>query len=106
MKITEADVIWFTKYHPAPTGVATVRVEWRKSNWERHYDERWMPAHSLGEWGQVETDTLEKKLLGMFILFNTIVVRDGGDPMETHKAFLKIDEYREAISPDAPGASA
>ena len=40
----------------------------------------------------------------MFILFNTLVVRDRIDPMAAHAAFLEIDEYRMAISHDAPGA--
>ena len=35
------------------------------------------------------------RLLGMFILFNTLVVRDR--PMAAHAAFLEIDEYRMAI---------
>ena len=40
----------------------------------------------------------------MFADFHTIVVRDGVDVQEAHKAFLEIDEYREVISPDIPGA--
>ena len=40
----------------------------------------------------------------MFILFNALVVRDRIDPKAAHAAFLEIDEYRMAISPDAPGA--
>jgi hypothetical protein len=42
----------------------------------------------------------------MFILFNTVTVRDGIDVKKAHKAFLQIDEYRAAISPDIPGAEA
>jgi hypothetical protein len=40
----------------------------------------------------------------MFILFNTVTARDGIDVQKACKAFLEIDEYRRAISPDAPGA--
>jgi hypothetical protein len=40
----------------------------------------------------------------MFILFNTPVVRDGINPKAAHAAFLEIDEYRMAISPEIPGA--
>ena len=47
-----------------------------------------------------ETD----RLLGMFILFNTLVFRDGINPKAAHAAFLEIDEYRMAISPEIPGA--
>ncbi len=40
----------------------------------------------------------------LFIDFHTMVVRDGIDPLAAHQEFLKIDEYRERISPDIPGA--
>lgn len=42
----------------------------------------------------------------MFTDFNTLVVRDGVDPLEAHRAFLKIDEYRLWIAPDQEGADA
>jgi hypothetical protein len=44
------------------------------------------------------------RLLSLFILFSTITVRDGIEVAKAHDAFLAIDEYRLAISPDAPGA--
>ena len=47
----------------------------------------------------------DRQLLAMFILFNTLTVRDGIDVGAAHRAFLGIDEYRETISPDAPGAA-
>jgi hypothetical protein len=40
----------------------------------------------------------------MFILFNTITVRDHVDVEAAHNAFLAIDEYRQTISPDTKGA--
>lgn len=42
----------------------------------------------------------ERVLTQVFVDFHTLVVRDGIDPQTAHKAFLKIDEYRAAISPD------
>jgi hypothetical protein len=39
----------------------------------------------------------------MFVLFNTLVIRDGIDPNRAHEAFLAIDEYRQTISPEIPG---
>jgi hypothetical protein len=45
-----------------------------------------------------------KSVAQVFIEFHTLVVRDGIDPQVAHKAFLVIDEYAEAISPDIPGA--
>ncbi|MEH3117107.1 MAG: hypothetical protein PGN25_05720 [Methylorubrum populi] len=46
-----------------------------------------------------------QRLAMLFIDFNTLVVRDGIDPKEAHRAFLVIDEYRDRISPDVPGAA-
>lgn len=64
-----------------------------------------MPATSLGMFGGHSTkDDPIKQLLAMFILFNTITVRDRVPVEVVHEAFLGIDEYRTAISPDAPGA--
>jgi hypothetical protein len=34
-----------------------------------------------------------------------MVVRDGIDPQELHRAFLETDEYRDHIAPDMEGAS-
>jgi hypothetical protein len=47
---------------------------------------------------------LEKVAL-MFIDFHTLVVRDGIDPQAAHREFLKIDEYRQRIAQDTPGAA-
>jgi len=64
----------------------------------------WSHVTSLGSLGQV--GSLVKQLLGMFILFNTVTMRDEIDVQKAHKAFLEIEEYRRAIAPDAPGAEA
>lgn len=40
----------------------------------------------------------------IFIEFNAIVVRDGIDAQDAHRAFLTIDEYRTHIAPDMSGA--
>jgi hypothetical protein len=45
-----------------------------------------------------------EQLVQLFIDFHTMIVRDGIDPQTAHREFLKIDEYRERISPDIPGA--
>jgi hypothetical protein len=37
--------------------------------------------------------------------FQALVVRDGMHPQAVHQAFLVIDEYREAISPDIESGS-
>jgi hypothetical protein len=96
MKIDEADVIWTPE-------TDQVRVEPHFSRWERTDGDRWMPAYALGEMGTHPRSKLDD-LLGMHILFNTIVVRDRVDVRAAHKAFLGIDEYRKTISPDTKGA--
>jgi hypothetical protein len=99
MKLTEADVIWTPSNAEAPN-CGAVRVERHKSGWQRTRGDLWMPAGALGECGQIDTKrSRERQLLAMFILFNTLVVRDGIDARRAHQAFLGIDEYRMAISP-------
>ncbi|UXN74485.1 hypothetical protein N8D56_04915 [Devosia sp. A8/3-2] len=46
----------------------------------------------------------DKGALMVFVDFHTLVVREGIAPEVAHGEFLKIDEYRELISPDIPGA--
>jgi hypothetical protein len=46
----------------------------------------------------------EQQVLQMFLDFHTIVVRDGIDPQDAHREFLKIREYRRRISPDISGS--
>jgi hypothetical protein len=101
MKITEADVVWV----PAIDGAGTIRVEQHGSGWQRTPGDRWMPAASLGEVGEYKTkDDPIKQLLAMFVLFNTVVVRDGIAVQAAHEAFLAIDDYTKSISPDINGA--
>lgn len=47
----------------------------------------------------------EKRLLFLFIAFNTLTVRDGMDPKVTHEAFLAIPEYRQVIWPERLGST-
>jgi hypothetical protein len=115
MKMKDADVIWtpmfaasVLKEYPglASPNAGDVRVERHLSGWQRTDGDRWMGATGLGEMGEVPTkDDPIKQLLAIFILFNTLVVRDGIDPLRAHAAFLAIDEYRRTISPDAPSAA-
>jgi hypothetical protein len=96
MKITDADVVWVPAgRHEAPT----IRVERHESNWQRTPDDRWMPAATAFDFGRKGDP-----LLSLFILFNTVTVRDGIDVQAAHRAFLAIDEYRKTISPDIEGA--
>ena len=50
--------------------------------------------------------SLDDKRLAYQLLFDfhSMVVRDGIDPMEAHKEFLKIRQYRECIALNIEGA--
>ena len=54
-------------------------------------------------WHEVDSRSTEMAFFIM-VAFNTCVVRDRINVDAAHKAFLKIDEYRQRISPDIPGA--
>src|SRR4051794_6540669 len=41
--------------------------------------------------------TDDERLLRLFVLFAIMTARDGVPPAEAHRAFLEIDEYREAM---------
>lgn len=48
--------------------------------------------------------TRDQRGLWIFVHFNMLVVRDGIDPQDAHRAFLKVKEYRQMISRDMEGA--
>jgi len=58
----------------------------------------WVYATEAGQSGA-------EQIAQVMIHFHTVVVRDGIDPKVAHAAFLGIDEYRAAISPDIEGAA-
>jgi hypothetical protein len=88
MKITEADIVWNTD---------SVRVERHGSGYELAPGDLWMPATGLGAYGFPAKNPV-RQLLEMFVLFNTLVVRDRVPVDTAHQAFLQIDEYRQAIA--------
>jgi hypothetical protein len=98
MRITDADVVWTPSHDSGP---GAIRVERHGSKWERTNGERWMPAARAFDFG-----SKGDPLLSLFILFNTVTVRDGVPVHDAHKAFLSIDEYATTISPDIEGAKA
>lgn len=55
-----------------------------------------------GVWREVRDMPRDAMIAHMFIRFHTCVVRDGIDPAAAHDEFLKIEEYRDVISPDCP----
>jgi hypothetical protein len=108
MKLEVADVIWTPEvdYNTDAPNRGAVRVERHSSGWRRTPGDRWMPAAHAFNYGHSTKGNPTKQLLSLFLLFNTLVIRDGIDAQAAHEAFLAIDEYRQTISPDAPGAEA
>jgi hypothetical protein len=104
MKASDADVVWVPRLpgewyekngRSAPDNEGSVRVERHLSGWKRTKGDRCRPAANLGYAGARNEMTAP---LSVFILFNTLVVRDGIDPEAAHRAFLDIDEYRQYVS--------
>lgn len=94
MKIEEAMIVW----NPGQEHQVDV-VKWP--------DRQRVGAGLRYSCGACDTEwheDAEKRLLLLFIHFNTLVVRDRISPLSAHRAFLKIDEYRRRISPDQEGA--
>ena len=48
-----------------------------------------------------EASDLRSRLI-LMVEFNHIVTRDKVDPLKAHRAFMKIDEYRDLMSEDMP----
>ena len=53
--------------------------------------------------GTIVPSNPDKELLGLFILFHTLVIREGVPFEKVYEAFLAIDEYREVMSINAVG---
>lgn len=68
----------------------------------------WSEAYGMTE-GACESEyhefTPEERAARVFMLFNKLVIRDKMDPLVVHEAFLAIDEYKDRLSIDTPGAS-
>lgn len=47
--------------------------------------------------------TEDQRQKALFIVFHTMVVRDGVDPQVAHEALMSIDEYRIMIADDISG---
>ena len=80
--------------------------DFERRDFRGRQDFRWMPVRkALGTGGLLpfgKKDVVFK--LSLFVLFNTLVVRDRIDPQAVHRSFLAIEEYRRTISPDMTGA--
>lgn len=69
--------------------------------------QRWSDAYAMTEGAcdaEIRKSSPIEQSLAVFMIFNKMVIRDGIDAEVAHEEFLKLDEYRERLSPDTPGA--
>jgi hypothetical protein len=96
MKAAEALIAWTPDSRDAVEVGPLLRAG--EADWTEPYDYTGGAAY-----------TTRRKMTGplatamVFIEFHTLVVRDGLDPQAVHREFLKIDEFRDHMSPDCPG---
>lgn len=79
-----------------PVGAVEVGLFPDKTRWTDRYE--FTDGCCMLDWKP------EDRVQQMFIVFHTLVVRDGIDPQRAHREFLKIAEYRRKISADIEGA--
>jgi hypothetical protein len=109
MKAKDALIVWTPVWR---TGYAATHGKVRVGPLLKEGDADWtrypVEYASSGGAGYIARRKMRpSQLLAMvFIDFHSMVVRDGIDPQEAHRAFLTIDEYRTHISPDIAGADA
>lgn len=103
MKANEAMIAWTPAWEHHADNPTKGKVEvgpWPdRTGWSDRYSMTvgacLMERHKAPEWQQIAM---------VFIDFHSVVVGYGIDPQEAHTAFLAIDEYRQRIAPDIPGA--
>ena len=97
---------WLTK-RPVPYPLVKCGSHPDRHGWSKPYEmsDGWLEGGGDVDekgWREVSDD---ERLLRLFIMFAIMTTRDGVPPAEAHKAFLEIDEYREALPLDARGAA-
>lgn len=53
-------------------------------------------------WSHNQEMTTAAQIRYLFAKAMTLIVRDRMDPLEVHKKFCEIDEYRAGLAPDVP----
>ncbi|MBW4092178.1 MAG: hypothetical protein HIU82_13870 [Proteobacteria bacterium] len=101
MKYQEALIAW-------TPGTDLIRVgpllkDYKSPDWTDH-PIRYASTGGAAYAGLRECPDKQKRDMMLFIEFHTIVVGDRVSIEAAHREFLKIDEYRQRISPDIPGA--
>ena len=103
MKASQAKIAWTPVISNKPTRgmVKIVDIRDCKPDWDSGFQNK-----SGAEFSDTKQLNGDKQIAMLFIEFNTLVVRDGIDPIAAHKAFLTIDEYCKSIALDQDGATA
>lgn len=99
MKYLESMIAWTSPDHDwKGTGGKIEAGPWPdKTGWSDKY------FYTAGACdSHVHKFTPEKLAVVMFSNFHAIIIRDGIDAKDAHKAFMKIDEFRKHICPDIP----
>lgn len=100
MKLAQTMIAWTPCYdnnvEDPHWGEVKVGQHPDETGWSDEYD--YTEGMCNAEW------TRETAVCWLYRLFNKIVVRDRLDAIMVHSAFLVIDEYRETLSDDTPGA--
>jgi hypothetical protein len=105
MKMSEAAIEWVPSWWSDPAeGVepGSVRVARKGRSWWRGAP-FWLDVGSPSFPDRDLTDV--ERVLQMFLDFHAMVVRDGIDPQVLHAEMLKVEEYRQQIARDIPGAA-
>ena len=101
MKYQEALIAWTP--HTADIRVGRLLQSYEETNWTNH-PVRYRYTGGAAYVGLRKCEDKSKRDMMLFIEFNTIDVRYKIPVEAAHREFLKIDEYRQRISPDTPGA--
>lgn len=83
----------------APPGAVRIGPWPDKDGWSIAYE--FTTGCCMSAWHQLKPDL---KTAMLFIHFHTLVVRDGIEPLDVHREFLKLKQYRLHISLDIEGA--
>jgi hypothetical protein len=89
VNLTDAIVVW-TPRHEGVANPGAIRLERRGAPFTRTAGDRWLPAAKAGTF----KDTSTERLLSLFVLFNTLVMRDGIDAADAHRAFPRHQRVR------------
>lgn len=105
MKASEALIAWTPNFDHNADNPTRGQVKVGRLL-QKHEADWTAPYQMTGGAAYTARRTLDKwqSIAMVFVDFQTLVVGYGIDPQVAHEAFLAIDEYRQRIAPDLPGA--